>query len=170
MSGSCIRHLEKRPLEVVIMAWIVWSWPTISLRTSQHNDMIGLILHNIVVLRHYMSWLMCKYAMLVYMHMHLRIHYVCFMPSNYNTVTNRQASGQALPPATISPDFHSISRYKKNLTIRALKIIIITVCLLAVLNVKREMKESYDQRGCRQLRQMGGPYSKGKGNVDLYSV
>jgi len=44
----------------------------------------------------------CKYIVLVYMHRHVHTHCLCHTPSNYNTVTDRQANDEVWSPATIS--------------------------------------------------------------------
>ena len=56
----------------------------------------------------------CKYVVLVYMNMHLRMHYVCHTPSNYNIVTDRQAGDEARLPATISSQ--TFTRYRDTKT------------------------------------------------------
>ena len=57
------------------------------------------------------------------MHMYLRTHCVCHTSDNCNIVTARQASGEALPLATISQYHHKLSQdiaIQKNPSIRAL--------------------------------------------------
>ena len=55
--------------------------------------------------------------------MHLHVHYVCQMPSNYNIVTYWHAGDEVWQPATISQYRHGFAHdiaIQKNPTIQAL--------------------------------------------------
>jgi len=54
---ACVFHWKDShmTLNVVIRAQIVWSWPTISSRTSQHHYIIAMTWHNDIVVLQYLD-------------------------------------------------------------------------------------------------------------------